>query len=408
MVGAASLIPNLPALIVAGGPAQGSHVLAAACRLLPGRRACASSAGWWVPAAGERLANPLFLGPHLSSARCPATRCSRMFRLRAESVRAAHPRRRHGASRPSNMASGLPVITHAPVRLRDRDGIRRAFRAPSATPKPLPIVSSQAFADRPYAIHVGRRSPAAQEYSWARIAKRLLCGAGGDRPHEGPSGFATASAPYPNAPLQPRSRISSGVLENPAHSHGNIPGASSLPAPNRRHGASGCDAPEQDPAARFALSDNSPPCSMACAPMWCSPGWADRATDMLLWQARRRHNLCGLNLPDSRWRDAPRQHLRGGASACCCAITAPRSWPARKSRAYPIELDSPQQPLFHVGCGDNAFSRLLSTWRPQPMASALTSCPTFSGRGRNIPRRILEWVLWPYALSAPGRRLGLP
>jgi len=54
-------------------------------------------------------------------------------------------------------------------------------------------------------------------------------------------------------------------------------------------------------------------------------------------------------IADSRWRDAPRQHLREWSKRLLLRHYSAALVAGQESRAYLIELDSPQQPLFSRG-----------------------------------------------------------
>jgi len=156
------------------GLRKGSHVLAAACRLLE-----AKGLPFECRVVGPQLVNvsdPLFLGPTYLGA-IPRSQIQQEFR-RADLFVLPTLAEGMALSALEAMASGLPVITTPQCGSVIRDGIE-GFLVPIRDAETLADRIEQLLADR--ALRNSMAAAArqrAQEYSWARYGERLLAALG--------------------------------------------------------------------------------------------------------------------------------------------------------------------------------------------------------------------------------------
>ena len=202
--------------------------------------------------------------------------------------------------------------------------------------------------------------------------------------------------PYHNARFQAAlAHLDLEVLETRPHSQ-EYPWSFEPAGTYRRHALQGADGPEQDPAARLlerqltALLDGVRP------DVVLTVGWADRAYRQLLWQARRRH-IPAVLIADSRWRDAPRQHLREWSKRLLLRHYSAALVAGQESRAYLIELGFPAAAIVQPwDVVDNAFFSAAATCA-RSEASALNKLPHFLWVGRTSPEKNLDGFLAGYA-----------
>jgi len=179
------------------------------------------------------------------------------------------------------------------------------------------------------------------------------------------------------------------VARNPAPLAGNIPGASSLPAPIAAMRFRVPTAQSKDPAAR-CLSGNSPPCSNGRARDVCSPwAWADRAYRQLL--------LAGAAPPHSLRFDC-RQPLANAPRSISGVEQAPallrhytrRLVAARKFAPIHRARIHPQQPCSARGnVGITPSSSLLEPATPQRGRPALKqAAPFLLGRAHHPEKNL--------------------
>jgi len=204
------------------------------------------------PQRGERLSDPLFLGPHLSRTAAPQTRLQAGSFRRADLVRAcptlAEAWRFFGPLEAMRLM-GAAGDHHAQCGFRDRDGIEgsSSFAHPRRR-SPGPIVSSSFFGRTgdTYAIPMGGGGSPAGPRSTAGLAMAAAAGgAGGDRRMRALPGFATASARNQQCPLPGRrlAHLDLEVLRNrPAPLARNIPELRAWPAAYRPPCAQGATA----------------------------------------------------------------------------------------------------------------------------------------------------------------------
>jgi len=237
-----------------------------------------------------------------------------------------------------------------PWRSRPSEAMASGLAGDHLTPSAAPVirdVQSRAFslpirdADRPWAdrieqliggqgltpFHGGgglrQRAPGVHAGRYGRAAGWLGLGA------DGAMRALLALhriGPVSQLPLPGRAAASrSGGARNPAPLAGMIPElrAAGTIAPLRFRGA---DAPETGFQLHVCLSGTQPPCSRRCAR--CGAHLGLRRSGLPTVARGRRGAatfLAGLIGRTGRWRDfAPRSISGSGASAACCAITAPR------------------------------------------------------------------------------------
>jgi len=297
------------------------------------------------------------------------------------------PPPKHGALGPRS--HGLwPAGDHTPqCGLRvSATAIERLSRAHPRTPKALADRIEQLLrGPGPYRHSMARRLASGPRSTlgplW-RAARRCW----GRSAHEGPSGFATASARITMPASRPPLGISIWRCSKEPGPHSQEYPWSFEPAGTYRPPcASGCRRPRAGSSCTFCLSGNSRAlCSMALPPMFGAHvglGRSGLTDSWLLAGAAPPHSL-RFDCRTGALRDERRGSISGsGAAPACLPPLQRRARGRQESRAYLIELGFPQQAhCFKRGnVVDNAF---FSAAEPAPAAKAVSAdqaCPTFSG-----------------------------